>query len=276
MSKDNFQTMHAQAVANGERFYTDPGTGYRVITELGHLDRGSCCGCGCRHCPFAHDKVPANKRANTAKVPTLVNESFCTTQECDVLFWSGGKDSYLGYRYLKKEYGNHPRDIVLLTTFDAATRIVAHQEVAFSRIEEQSSWLQSPLLAVPLFTGMDYVNRIALSLQTLSKRYQVKRLVFGDLHLENIRNWRETSFEPLAEQFKVSLHFPIWQESYETLRTELEDSGVSIEVTAVRDDLLSETLKVGGSFCSELIEALPNDVDDFGENGEFHTYVGPK
>lgn len=276
MPENNFQIIHSKAVANGERVYTDPATGYRVITELGHLDRGSCCGCGCRHCPYAHEQVPVSKRAKTAKVPTWVNESFCTTEECDVLFWSGGKDSYLSYQYLKKEFEKHERDIVLLTTFDAATRIVAHQEVGFSKIEEQSAWLKSPLLAVPLFTGMDYVERISTSLRTLSRRYKVKRLVFGDLHLENIRNWRETSFAPLLEQFGVTLHFPIWQEPYGTLLEELERSGVSIQITAVCEDALGGRVKVGENFSAGFIETLPSEVDGFGENGEFHTYVGPK
>jgi len=276
MPNDSFQTIHAQAVGKGDKSYTDPDTGYRVITELGHLARGSCCGCGCRHCPFAHDKVPANKRGQAAKVPTLLHEDYCVTKECDVLFWSGGKDSYLSYRYLEKEFKNNPRDIVLLTTFDAVTRVVAHQEVAFSKIEDQSSWLQCPLLAVPLFTGMDYVNRISLSLETLGRHYNIKRLVFGDLHLENIRNWRETSFEPLVKQFGVSLYFPIWQEPYDVLRAELENSGVDIKITAVREAVLNGQVQVGDSFCSDLIDALPSEVDDFGENGEFHTYVGPK
>lgn len=276
MSEENFQIIHSKAVANGERVYTDPATGYRVITELGHLARGSCCGCGCRHCPYAHEQVPASKRATTAKVPTLVNESFCTTEQCDVLFWSGGKDSYLSYQYLKKEFDNQKRDIVLLTTFDGATRIVAHQEVEFSKIEEQSTWLRSPLLAVPLFTGMDYVDRISSSLKALSKRYKIKRLVFGDLHLENIRNWRETSFAPLLEQYGVTLHFPIWQEPYDTLVQELERSGVSIRITAVCEDAVGGRVKVGETFSADFMETLPSEVDGFGENGEFHTYVGPK
>lgn len=35
--------------------------GYRVMTESYHKRRGSCCGNGCRHCPFE----PAHKKGNT-------------------------------------------------------------------------------------------------------------------------------------------------------------------------------------------------------------------
>ena len=44
--------LHQEAVERQEKNYIDPETGYEVITEIGHLDRGHCCGSGCRHCPF--------------------------------------------------------------------------------------------------------------------------------------------------------------------------------------------------------------------------------
>jgi hypothetical protein len=49
---------HAEAVARGEHTYVDPTSGLLVFTELFHLARGSCCGSGCRHCPYHHVNVP--------------------------------------------------------------------------------------------------------------------------------------------------------------------------------------------------------------------------
>jgi len=43
---------HEEACRNKEDFYFDPETGYTVFTAYYHLKRGSCCGSGCRHCPF--------------------------------------------------------------------------------------------------------------------------------------------------------------------------------------------------------------------------------
>ncbi|MCW3462160.1 DUF5522 domain-containing protein [Chitinophaga nivalis] len=34
-----------------------------VLTEKFHLDRGYCCGNGCKHCPFNYEKVPEPKRS---------------------------------------------------------------------------------------------------------------------------------------------------------------------------------------------------------------------
>ena len=43
---------HDDAVAAGQRTYLDPGTGLIVQTRNTHLERGSCCDSGCRHCPW--------------------------------------------------------------------------------------------------------------------------------------------------------------------------------------------------------------------------------
>jgi len=44
---------HAAALAAGAATYRDPITGFRVLTARTLADRGTCCGLGCRHCPYA-------------------------------------------------------------------------------------------------------------------------------------------------------------------------------------------------------------------------------
>ena len=92
--------LHTAACAAGELSYVDPRTGYTVFTALSHERRGRCCGCGCRHCPFGHANVPADLRP-AARDPWIVGEH--AGGDCDVLFWSGGKDSYLALRALQRE-----------------------------------------------------------------------------------------------------------------------------------------------------------------------------
>jgi hypothetical protein len=46
---------HEAAVAGGQRTYVDPATGLTVLTVVTHLDRGTCCASGCRHCPWVED-----------------------------------------------------------------------------------------------------------------------------------------------------------------------------------------------------------------------------
>ncbi|MEZ4238264.1 MAG: DUF5522 domain-containing protein [Myxococcota bacterium] len=64
-----WRAVYRAAVAAGERTYRDPDTGYVVMTELAHRARGTCCGSGCRHCPYDHDAVdPALRRVIAAPV----------------------------------------------------------------------------------------------------------------------------------------------------------------------------------------------------------------
>jgi Family of unknown function (DUF5522) len=44
--------LHAEAIARGEPSYLDALTGYVVFTAATLLERGECCGSGCRHCPY--------------------------------------------------------------------------------------------------------------------------------------------------------------------------------------------------------------------------------
>jgi hypothetical protein len=46
----------AEELKQGEDFYYDE-LGRMVFTEQYHLKRGTCCGRGCRHCPFHHVNV---------------------------------------------------------------------------------------------------------------------------------------------------------------------------------------------------------------------------
>jgi hypothetical protein len=43
---------HERALSAGEAGYRDPATGYFVMTSAYLADRGTCCGNGCRHCPY--------------------------------------------------------------------------------------------------------------------------------------------------------------------------------------------------------------------------------
>lgn len=41
--------------------------GLVVLTEKFHLERGYCCGNGCKHCPFDYKNVPEPKRSELLK-----------------------------------------------------------------------------------------------------------------------------------------------------------------------------------------------------------------
>ena len=49
---------HVAALDRGAAGYLDPATGLCVLTAGFLADRGTCCGRGCRHCPYLSDTTP--------------------------------------------------------------------------------------------------------------------------------------------------------------------------------------------------------------------------
>lgn len=46
----------------GTHYYINE-EGFVVLTEQYHLEKGYCCGNGCKHCPFEYENVPEPKRS---------------------------------------------------------------------------------------------------------------------------------------------------------------------------------------------------------------------
>ena len=66
-----------EKLTEGEDFYFDH-EGFMVLTAKYHLERGNCCGNGCRHCPYDHINVPANTPTETHNPqPETRNPSDC-------------------------------------------------------------------------------------------------------------------------------------------------------------------------------------------------------
>jgi hypothetical protein len=52
--KINSENASEKGKTNGQQYYLE--NGYVVFTEAYHLQRGTCCGSGCRHCPYKKKK----------------------------------------------------------------------------------------------------------------------------------------------------------------------------------------------------------------------------
>lgn len=260
-SLPDIEELHRVACQNKQSFYTDPSTGLVVFSAY-HLSQRKCCGCGCRHCPYR----PSSRSVHAS--PKLLNGSFDDLpEEVDIVFWSGGKDSFCALRALRRE---SIRDPVLLTTYNGDTGIVAHQEVSIADVKRQAICLNLPLIGVPIAYG-EYVPCLQKALDKLEDNgVHVMRLVFGDLHLAHIKRWRDAHLGSLG----AKLHYPLWNADYNFLLRELEEANVAVRISAIDKDIKGmKQVKVGDRFNSTFVKRLPPDVDAFGENGEFHTLV---
>ena len=129
----NIDQLHQIACQEGRDTYIDPATGYQVLTSKALIRRGTCCGNSCRHCPYGHINVSdlARTQAQITK-PVLMNW-VPRDGSLDVLFWSGGKDSFLALSQLVEENKN----VILLTSFGAITNRVSIQDIHIKNISKQ-------------------------------------------------------------------------------------------------------------------------------------------
>ena len=281
---EDIAALHANACAAGNATYIDPKSGYQVLTSETLRKRGRCCGCGCRHCPYNHANVAMEKRPSKISAPALLHGDFADLDAAgvDVLFWSGGKDSFLAARVLAREHavgvtGLRKGRLLLLTTFDATSRTVAHQEVHISQIVRQASTLGVPLLGVPLWPHIPYEERLGEALRLIVQSgVQVRRVCNGDLHLESVRAWRAERLGAVLEALGAVAYAPLWQTPYEALLNELAVSGTPCVVCALGDGQCwsgkPPCVQVGDYFSAALAQRLGDaGADPFGENGEFHT-----
>ena len=252
--------------------YIDPVSGYQVLTQDAHLRRGSCCGNSCRHCPYGHINVQgAHPEAKPIQTPVLMNW-VPADGELDVLFWSGGKDSLLTLFQLMEEN----RNIVLLTSYGALTRRVSIQNIDIKNIAKQSEFLQVPLCLVPLYPNTDYQHSVQEALDLVARQTgrRISRLVFGDLHLQDIRQWRVNTWSGYA------VYTPLFNVPYDVLLPRLWEiqSKLNLEITLSTDVLIGdEILKEGAPYDRTLVSKLTrHGLDAMLENGEGHTLVMPR
>lgn len=104
------------------------------------------------------------------------------------------------------------------------------------------------------------------------KQKGVKKVIFGDIFLDDLRAYREKNLA------KVGLHaiFPLWKRDTKEIITEFLELNFKTITCCVNDAYLNED-KVGVNIDMEFIRSLPALVDPCGENGEYHTfcYAGP-
>ncbi len=151
-----YSRLHEEACREGRDAYVDPSSGYRVFTRHAHEKRGRCCGSGC---PYDHANV--RDKAGRIQQPAFLYDgddvggdpsgggggdgddrdavttatmsffaplsAIAPGSHVKVLFFSGGKDSFLAIRNLAREWARrdatpstrpppHPLHLLLFTS----------------------------------------------------------------------------------------------------------------------------------------------------------------
>jgi len=181
--------------------------------------------------------------------------------------WSSGKDS----AFALHEARSSGIDVTgLLVTMNASVDRVAMHAVRRELVDAQADALGLPVHYVLLpwpCPNEDY-ERLMTGAVDAALADGATALVFGDLFLRDIRDYREkqlagTGLQPL---------FPLWERPTAQLAQDMLDGGIDAVLTCVDPKTLAADF-TGRRFDAALLADLPAGVDPCGENGEFHTFV---
>lgn len=189
-----------------------------------------------------------------------------------ILSWSSGKDSAWALHVMRQDPDIEV--VGLLATVNETFDRVAMHGVRRALLEAQARATGLPLHVVPIpypCPNEIYEARMSAFIDA-ARRDGVEAIAFGDLFLEDIRQYREdrlrgTGIRPI---------FPLWQQETPALAREMIASGLRARLVCL-DPRQVDRRFIARDFDATLLAELPDTVDRCGERGEFHTfaYAGP-
>jgi uncharacterized protein (TIGR00290 family) len=186
-----------------------------------------------------------------------------------VLFsWSGGKDSAMALHQILTSQ-TYQVAALLTTVTEGYDRISMHgvRRVLLERQAESLGIHLEKVLISKQSSNEEYEAKMAQVLMKY-KELDVNSVVFGDIFLEDLREYREKNLARL----EMKGIFPIWKRD----TAELMESFIALGFKAVT--VCVDTQALDGQFVGRRIDQqfmadLPKTVDVCGENGEYHSFV---
>lgn len=182
--------------------------------------------------------------------------------------WSGGKDSSLTLYHILRE-GKY--DVKALMT----TVNTKHDRISMHGVRRELLYAQGKSIGIPVkeirlpeMPSMSAYDEIMKNALTDLKKQEITHSIFGDIFLEDLREYRENKLNEVG----LKGYFPLWKRDTTELVHEFIDLGFKTVVVCAKSELLGEDF-TGRVIDKNFLKDLPNGVDPCGENGEFHTFV---
>lgn len=187
--------------------------------------------------------------------------------------WSGGKDSALALYELQQQQPKKHTIERLLTTLSQTHQRVSMHGVRRDLLEQQIKHLDMgnidlQIVEIPDNATLSIYNQIMHHTMTGLVQQGFKHAFFGDIFLQDLRQYRESQLQTLG----ITAHFPLWQRDTKALLHHFVDLGFKTMVVCVKAAALDHSF-VGRVIDHDFIRDLPKNIDPCGENGEFHTFV---
>jgi len=184
------------------------------------------------------------------------------------LAWSSGKDSAWALHEARRQ--GQVEIVGLLTVLTEPFGRVSVHAVREEVLRAQADAVGLPLhrVVVPSPCSNAIYEQAMAGAMEATRRQGVTHMVFGDLFLEDVRQYRQRHLAPVG----IEPLFPLWGRPTPALAREMIAGGLEAYVTCV-DPAKVPAAMAGRRFDDALLDKLPQGVDPCAENGEFHTCV---
>lgn len=178
--------------------------------------------------------------------------------------WSGGKDSCLALINARAQ-GHTP--VVLLNMMNENGKVSRSHAIPQEILQQQGKLMGLPVVTKPV-SWEQYEEVFISTLQELKEKYSIEAGVFGDIDLQEHRNWEEM----VCTQSGLKALLPLWQQNRKALVLEMINLGIEAHIVSCNETMGATYL--GEKITPMLIDQLEQiGVDACGENGEYHTLV---
>ncbi|MFV0540610.1 MAG: diphthine--ammonia ligase [Aestuariibaculum sp.] len=181
--------------------------------------------------------------------------------------WSSGKDSALALHYLLQDRNFSVEKLV--TTINTH-----HNRVSMHGLRKELLLKQTHALGLPLqLITLPETPSMAIYEQKMTEAINVLKTegfthsAFGDIFLEDLKNYRESQLK----KYQLQSVFPLWKKDTKTLLNKFIDLGFKSVIVCASSKYFDKDF-VGTVIDKRFINNLPKTVDPCGENGEFHTF----
>jgi len=179
-----------------------------------------------------------------------------------------GKDSTLALHDLL--HSDEYEVAVLIASVTEGFNRTSIHGVRVELLEAQAESIGLPLrkIWIPENCSNEKYQEIMLQVNNELKEQGIDHIAFGDLFLEDVRQYREDMLKPLG----ITPIFPLWGEDTTNVLKRFLSLGYKTIITCVDLTRLTEEFS-GKEINDQFIEELPDGVDPCGENGEYHSFV---
>ncbi|GMR07480.1 MAG: ATPase [Gammaproteobacteria bacterium] len=182
--------------------------------------------------------------------------------------WSSGKDSAWALHKLQQNPGI---DLVgLFCTVNKEFARVAMHGVRVELLHKQAKSIGLPLEIIEIphpCTNAEYEEIMGRFIEK-AKKDNIEYFAFGDLFLEDVRNYREEKLKGSG----IKPVFPIWGIPTDALLREMISGGLKMVITCINPKQAPKEF-AGKEFDESFLDSMPSNIDPCGENGEFHSFV---